>query len=511
MEISYHSLPRPPIWTTEPTLTHAAATPPIRSHVLSSNVKRELKLHIDSHFRLPRLTGTPLPKQVLTSTYYDTASYDLAHARITLRYRVERGKKAWQLKVPLGNDRQEIEILNGQAGPPVSLRELLLLSLDHRKLLPVTTLRVWRTGVRVRHGRLPVADVVIDSVAVMKQAVVIQRFRELEIEWLRGDEDSLRRLEQRLREAGASDHDGRPKLFRALSLPAPTPAATPAPDAPVVDHVKWALTQHVAWLLAHDPGTRLGREPESLHQMRVATRRLRAVFLAAQPVFVPEWVGSLENELSWLNEFLGQARDLDVQITYFTEEADGLVERDRRPLVQFVSHLQAQRAAVQQVVLSELKSARYLELIRRLQQAAHDPSVVESPASLRRLAKREFKKLRKAVRRLGPSPSDARLHMVRIKTKRARYAAELARWSVGKPAVQFAKRARAVQDLLGLHQDAAQAELYIRRFLKHSTSVRAGFVAGRLVERLRQRLATVRQELTSQLKALLKRGKQAWG
>jgi CHAD domain-containing protein len=245
--------------------------------------------------------------------------------------------------------------------------------------------------------------------------------------------------------------------------------------------------------------------------MRVATRRLRAVLRAAQPVLMSEWASSLHDELTWLSELLGQARDLDVQIAYFNEEAARLKARDRKPLAQFVTHLQAQRERVQQVVLSELNSARYLELFRRLQAAAHDPPIVESSVTLRQLAKREFKKLRKAVRRLGPSPTHAALHDVRIKTKRARYAAELVVWSVGKPASRFVKRAQTVQDLLGTYQDALEAERYIRAFLKQSGNIRAGFVAGQMVERQRRRREDVLKEAKPELKALLKRGKQAWG
>ena len=481
-----------------------------RSRAVSSTIEHEIKLAVGSDFRLPPLPGVPLPRRVLTSIYYDTVSHDLAHARITLRHRVERGKEAWQLKIPLVNDRQEIEVVDRHPLPPAAFRDLLVLFLGHRKLAPVATLRTWRTGVRVRRHQIPVAEIALDSVSVVKNDCVIQRFREVEIEQLDPVGGLLPDLERRLRRAGARDHDGRPKLFRALSLPAPAPDAPPAQDAPVVDHVKWALAQHVRWLMAHDPGTRLGAESESLHQMRVATRRLRAVMRAARPVLVPEWAGSLYDELTWLSQLLGQARDLDVQIAYFTEEADGLDARDRRPLAQFVTQLQTQRERVQQVVLSELKSARYLELVRRLQLAAHDPSVVESPVTLHELAKREFTKLRKAIRRLGSSPNHAKIHEVRIKTKRARYAAELAVWSVGKPAARFMKRARSVQDLLGTYQDAIQAEAYIRTFLKQSTSVRAGFVAGRLVERQNQRRETVRKNMKPLLKSLLKQGKKAW-
>lgn len=478
---------------------------------ISAQTERELKLTVESNFHLPRLPGISLPRRLLISTYYDTAAYDLAHARITLRHRIERGKHAWQLKIPLGKDRQEVEVAGDQSDPPSTLRRLLVVPLAHRKLLPVVTLRVWRTGLLVRHSHVAIAEIAIDTVSVIKNGRTIQQFRELEIEQRQGDETALRSLERQMREAGASDHDGRPKFFRALSLQAPTPAPQPNPNAPVVEHVTCALTWHLKWLLAHDPGTRLGTESESLHQLRVATRRLRAVLRTARPILLSAWVASLDQELDWLSEVLGTARDLDVQIAYFMEESAGLDARDRKLLVAFISHLRSQRDAVQQMVLSELSSARYLDLVRRLQQAAHDPAVIESPLTVRQLARRPFKKLRKAIKGLRASPSDIALHKVRIKTKRARYAAELAHASVGKPAARFIKATRAIQDLLGIHQDALQAERHVRQFLKYSTNVRSGFVAGRMVERQRQRRKDVRKDMTSLFKTLLKRGKKVWG
>lgn len=483
---------------------------PVDPSLISSHTERELKLAIDDDFRLPRLPGTPLPRRLLISTYYDTASYDLARARITLRRRIERGKQSWQLKIPLGDDRQEVEVAYAQADPPAALRDLLILHLRHRKVRPVVTLRVWRSSFVVRQGRTPLAELAVDHVAVVKNGSVIQRFRELEIEQRQGDESLLRSLEREVRDAGASDHDGRPKFFRALSLALPTSPAQPKAKAPTSEHLKSALARHVEWLLAHDPGTRLGTESESLHQMRVATRRLRAVLRTCRPILLSEWVMSLQQELKWLSETLGLARDLDVQISYFVEESARLDARDRALLAGFISHLRFQRKAAQRIVLGELTSGRYFDLIRRLQQAVRDPSLVESSLNIGRLAIREFKKLCKVIKRIGPSPSDAVLHQVRIKTKRARYAMDLARNSLGKPAVRLIKSTRAVQDLLGIHQDAIQAERHVRQFLKHSASIQAGFLAGRMVERQRQRRATVRSEVKLLFKTLLKQGKKAW-
>ena len=484
---------------------------PAANQTVQSAVEREIKLAVDDHFRLPKLPGVPLPRCLLTSTYYDTSQYDLAHAGITLRHRVERGKQAWQLKLPLMKDRQEIELVDRQSIPPTIFCDLLFLHLGQRQLVPVATLRVWRAGIRVRMGRTPVAEVTLDHVSVIKDGAVLQRFRELEIEQVNGKKSTLPDLERQLRRAGACDHDGRPKLFRALSLVASGPEPPPASDAPALTHVRWALARHARWLLAHDPGARLGREPESLHQMRVATRKLRAVLRAARPMLIPEWADSLRDELRWLGRLLGPARDLDVQLAYFREESASLDARDRRTLTSFIVHLEAQRNKVQEVLLNELKSARYLDLIRRLREAPHDPTALEYTVTLRDLAKQEFTKLRNAIRQAGHTPDNATIHDTRIKTKRARYAAELAESMVGKPATRFINKARTVQNILGMHQDAIQAEAHVRAFLKHSTSTRAAFVAGRMVERQRQRREKARKKMQELLRGLVKRGGKAWG
>ena len=202
---------------------------PQQPSTISAHPERELKLSIDDNFRLPQLPGTPPVRRLLISTYYDTAAYDLAHARITLRHRIERGKKAWQLKIPLNHDRQEVEAPAEQTDPPASLRRLLVLHLRHRKLAPVVTLRVWRTGLLIRHGQVALAEIALDSVSVVQNGITIQRFRELEIELRQGDDEALHALERQMREAGASDHDGRPKFFRALSLPRCSPGTSTRP------------------------------------------------------------------------------------------------------------------------------------------------------------------------------------------------------------------------------------------------------------------------------------------
>jgi CHAD domain-containing protein len=126
------------------------------------------------------------------------------------------------------------------------------------------------------------------------------------------------------------------------------------------------------------------------------------------------------------------------------------------------------------------------------------------------VAARQFHKLRKTIGRLKRSPSNADLHSVRIKTKRARYAAELAAPFDGKAVARFIKTAEEFQDLLGTHQDAVLAERHVQGLLKYQTSRRAAFTAGLLVARANQRREEVREEFWSEWKRLKKRGNRAW-
>src|SRR4028119_1683211 len=88
------------------------------------------------------------------------------------------------------------------------------------------------------------------------------------------------------------------------------------------------LRKQFAAMRAHEPGTRLGEDSEELHDMRVATRRMRAalkLFSAA----LPEQADFYRNELKWVAGVLGEVRDLDVHIEQL-EELSSEAEEDRR-------------------------------------------------------------------------------------------------------------------------------------------------------------------------------------
>jgi CHAD domain-containing protein len=476
---------------------------------LKSVVETERKLAVEADFRLPTLTGHPLPRRVFKSTYFDTLDHCLARSSITLRRRLESGAPVWQMKLPLQGARREIELRELSMAPPTRLVDALIILLEGKHLVPIAELQTARTGVQVREGKDNTVEVVLDTVSVLREGSVIQRFKELEIESLNGNEEGIERLATSLYEVGARHHDGRPKLFRALSL-AFQPLDEPGSHASMVEQIRYSLLRQLQQLKQCDPGVRLDGDIEGVHRIRVAARRMRTVLLSIRKLAAPEWVDPLLSGLKWLSEVFARVRDLDVQMEYFRREAEQLKARDRRPLDRFLRHLQSDRDQAHQTLLDEMKSARYVGFVSKLRDAAEAPAVINSEYTLRDAAARQFRKLRKTVRSLKGSPSNADLHQVRIKAKRARYAAELASENHGKAIGRFIKAAGRLQDLLGIHQDAVLAERYVEGFLKYQGRRQAAFTAGLLAARAKQRREEVREQFWSQWKRLKKRGVRAW-
>ena len=92
---------------------------------MKSTLERELKLRAAAGFSLPRLPGTPIATRHISSTYHDTADHRLASAGVTLRYRSENGSGAWQLKLPTGQARTELEVEGSPDTVPGELLDLI--------------------------------------------------------------------------------------------------------------------------------------------------------------------------------------------------------------------------------------------------------------------------------------------------------------------------------------------------------------------------------------------------
>ena len=376
--------------------------------------------------------------------------------------------------------------------------------------VPIAKLRTERIGVQVRQAEKGLAEITQDSVALLDGRRIRHRFFEIEVELIEGDETDLNQIKQTLQAAGAREGDQRPKVFQALDLAYPEDLPQVDPSAPPADHLKSMLQRQVNEILLHDPGTRFGKDPEDLHQMRVATRRFRALLRAARPLLVPEWTQKFRSEVGWLGGILGTVRDFDVLLEDLHSEADSLGPSDQKAFERLLGVLENQRSVARAAMLDALRSDRYLELLNRLEDASYHLEIVTTNISLHQLGVKEFQKLRKAVKDLSTNCSDEELHRIRIHTKRARYATELAERSVGKPGSRFIRQVKKFQDLLGNHQDAVMTEQRLRTLLRSSRGVKAAFAVGQIIERLRGRRNQVRGAFSQQWTKVRKRGKEAW-
>jgi CHAD domain-containing protein len=444
---------------------------------VQTTVEHERKLEAPEGFELPDLGGEPLEPRVFTSIYHDTGDRSLARSGITLRRRTERGRSLWQLKLPVNGARLELEEPGGPAGPPDRLRTLLRAHERRGALEPVVELRTRRHGALVTRDRIT-AEVTVDEVAVMDAQRVASEFVELEIELREGEPSRLKLIAKELERAGAHARDLTPKLFRVLAIEPRARAKTP------FESLRGLLREQFDQILANDPATRLGTDPESLHDMRVAVRRARALLRAGGPLIAND-TQMLLLELQWLGSVLGDVRDLDVLLARLRDEAAVLDAGDRAAAGRLLRGLDRQRTRVRRALLRALDGQRYDALVDRFDEVLTTLEPSQSKVTLETLARREFKRLQRDVLALGQEPTDDALHALRKRGKRVRYASELS------DAKAVVKRAKAFQDVLGEHQDSVVAEERLRG-LSHDATPDQALAAGLLIEHERARRTKAR-------------------
>jgi CHAD domain-containing protein len=252
-------------------------------------------------------------------------------------------------------------------------------------------------------------------------------------------------------------------------------------------------------LRAHEAGTRKGKDPEELHDMRVATRRLRAalkIFEDALPPDAQAW----RKELAWLGRGLAAVRDLDVQLERTDQLVSELREEDASALAVVRAQLEADRAEARTELVAELDSERYRELLRAGEAlTASDPEPESGPTiaeAASELLDKSFRKVRELGDTLDSTSEAADLHKLRIRAKRVRYATEFIRPAYGAPAERFVRRLVDLQDVLGEHQDSEVAVARLHALATRTSDVQPGavFTMGELAQRYRDDGARLRGE-----------------
>jgi len=236
------------------------------------------------------------------------------------------------------------------------------------------------------------------------------------------------------------------------------------------------LRAQFAEMRSHEPGTRLGDDPEELHDMRVPTRRMRVAMKVFQGA-LPERARWLRVELRWVAGALGDVRDLDVQIERFQAWKEAADEESSGFLDRILTITEKRRAEARKNMLEVLDSSRYerlessfAEMLRRgpaaelevAQTDGHDQVWEPVTAAAPALISGRYRKWRKAAKRLDETSSPESFHDVRKKGKRLRYTLEFLSEVYGKPVHNLVKPLKALQDYLGDHQDVVVAAGYLR-------------------------------------------------
>ena len=127
-----------------------------------------------------------------------------------------------------------------------------------------------------------------------------------------------------------------------------------APEATFIEAAHTSLRQQLLEMMSHLGGTRRGDDIEALHDMRVASRRLRAALSVFAAAFPPKPFLALEKEVAKTTDALGAVRDSDVQIEFMQSVADAAPESEKIGLLAFVSHLQSERDKQRVLLVKEL-------------------------------------------------------------------------------------------------------------------------------------------------------------
>jgi CHAD domain-containing protein len=483
--------------------------------------KREIERKYESaDSGLPDLTGVAGTAAVvdkgvthLDATYHDTDDERLAASSVTLRRRTGGSDAGWHLKFPIAPDvRDEIHAPLSDTLPD-DLAALVRSRVRDRELLPVVRLRSDRD---VRHlvdadGRL-LAEVSVDTVHAERltgrggQA----QWTEIEVELADGGEPALLdKVEKRLRKAGVRPSASSSKLARALEETAPGKRRTSAPARKPVtagDHVLAYVRIQRDAIVELDPAVRRDAE-DSVHSMRVATRRLRSTFKSFGKILDRTVTDPIGEELKWLAGELGLDRDREVLTDRLTaaldEVPDGLV---RGPVAERLhSWSSAEHSGARGRLLGVLDSRRYLALLDTVDALIADPPLLkaagkEARTPIAKAVRKDFRKVSALIEQAADletgTDRDVALHEARKKAKRTRYAAEAAGPVLGKPAKTMVKSMKALQNLLGEHQDSVMARQTLRELsaVAHAAGESA-FSYGVLHEREEQRAVRVEAEL----------------
>jgi CHAD domain-containing protein/transposase-like protein len=304
-----------------------------------------------------------------------------------------------------------------------------------------------------------------------------------------------------------------------LLFPQPMEAAGILPDDSMAEAGRKIMRFNFAEMLSHEAGTRLGQDSEELHDMRVATRRLRAAFAVFEQAFDPKATKPHLKGLRAAGRALGHARDMDVILEKAVHYLDELPPEDRpgmQPLIQF---WQDERAQAREDMLTHLNSQKFSNFLHKFNIFVNTPGLgalpiqqePPAPYRVREVAPALIYTRLEAVRAyetILANATIAQLHTLRIECKRFRYTVEFFHEVLGEQTKAIIDELKNLQDHLGDLHDADVACQIVRQFLAEWDTRQA---ERPLAERLNpQPIFTYLAHQSAELHCLMVSVPQAW-
>jgi inorganic triphosphatase YgiF len=233
----------------------------------------------------------------------------------------------------------------------------------------------------------------------------------------------------------------------------------------------------MAQLEGNEAGVAAGRDPESLHQMRVGLRRLRSALRLFRDVIACP--AGVQEDMAWLGAELGAARDWDVltgtTLPALAAQLPGCAE------VEAVRKAASELAeAKREKAIAAVNSARFTRLVLTLHRWLPEAAAPETP--LREFADEMLTRAHRRLLKSGKHLRDAP-HRVRIAAKRTRYATEFLQSLYSAKRIDgYTRLLSALQDELGRLNDAAVASGLLQEMsqLRPELGAETGFVRGYL-------------------------------
>jgi len=222
-------------------------------------------------------------------------------------------------------------------------------------------------------------------------------------------------------------------------------------------------------ILANEDGTRKGEDIEALHDMRVATRRLRAAFEVFAPYFPAKAIKSLRKDIRTVGRALGNVRDLDVFLEKTTLSLETLSAAQRERAMPLLEYFKERREEMRSQLLMQLDSDTYHQFLHKFDTFLEQPPLPPAePVRVCQIAPVLIYARLADVRAFSGSLETAsfeRLHSLRTSFKYFRYTLEFFREVLGSEIKNALDELKAIQDHLGNLNDANVACNLISTFL----------------------------------------------